>query len=117
MKAYSQDLRERVLRAVDQGRPRSEIISLLGVSRATIKRYLKQRRELGMLTPKPIPGRPSRKEAALQAGLSPQLRAHPDATLAEHCQMWEAAHGMRVSSATMSRAMAQLGWTQKKRSE
>ncbi len=114
MKAYSQDLRERVLRAVDQGRPRSEIISLFGVSRATIKRYLKQRRELGTLSPKPIPGRPSRKGAALQAGLSSQLHTHSDATLEEHCQVWEAAHGMRVSTATMSRAMARLGWTRKK---
>ena len=72
------------------------------------------RRELGTLSPKPIPGRPSRKEAALPAGLSPQLHAHSDATLAEHCQLWEAAHGMRVSTATMSRAMARLGWTRKK---
>ena len=46
MKAYSLDVRDKVLRAVDQGYPREEIIKLLGVSRATIKRYLKQRREL-----------------------------------------------------------------------
>lgn len=45
MKAYSIDLREKVLRAVDQGYPRTEIVKLLGVSRATIKRYLKQRRD------------------------------------------------------------------------
>jgi transposase len=44
MKAYSQDLRERVLRAADLGRPRAEIVQLFGVSLATIKRYLKQRR-------------------------------------------------------------------------
>src|SRR5438034_11191743 len=44
MKAYSQDLRERVLRAVDQGQPRSEIVNFFGVSQVTIKRYLKQRR-------------------------------------------------------------------------
>ena len=61
MKAYSVDLREKVLRAVDQGYPRSEIIQLLGVSRATIKRYLKQRRETGKITVRPIPGRPSKK--------------------------------------------------------
>ena len=41
MKAYSQDLRAKVLRAVDQGYPREEIVKLLGVSRATIKRYLR----------------------------------------------------------------------------
>ena len=44
MKAYSQDVRERVLRAADLGRPRAEIVQLFGVSLATIKRYLKQRR-------------------------------------------------------------------------
>ncbi|WP_220197031.1 helix-turn-helix domain-containing protein [Ktedonospora formicarum] len=47
MRAYSQDLRERVARAVDQGYKRTDIIKLFGVSRATIKRYLKQRRENG----------------------------------------------------------------------
>jgi len=36
MKAYSQDLRERVLRAVDLGRPMAEIVQLFGVSRASI---------------------------------------------------------------------------------
>src|SRR5258706_16438196 len=40
MKAYSLDLRAKVLRAVDQGSPRTEIVKLLGVSLATIKRYL-----------------------------------------------------------------------------
>ena len=54
MKAYSVDLREKVLRAVDQGYSREEIVKLLGVSRATIKRYLKQRRETGTIAPKPF---------------------------------------------------------------
>jgi transposase len=80
MKAYSQDLRERVLRAVDQGYPRAAIIKLFGVSRATIKRYLKQRRETGEVRVKPIPGRPPKKLAPLHAGLKAQLEAHADAT-------------------------------------
>lgn len=42
MKASSQDLRERFLRAVDQGYKCSEIIKLFGMSGATIKRYIKQ---------------------------------------------------------------------------
>jgi transposase len=66
MKAYSVDLREKVLRAVDQGSAREEIIRLLGVSPATIKRYLKQRRETGSVAPKPIPGRP-RKQVGTSA--------------------------------------------------
>jgi transposase len=114
MKPYSQDLRERVLRAVDTGMPRSQIVTTFAVSEATIKRYLKQRRETGHVQPKAIPGRPARKGAALQAGLLPQLQAHEDARLEDHCQQWQAEHGVPVSTATMSRAIRRLGWTRKK---
>ncbi len=114
MKAYSLDLRERVLRAVDDGKPRSEIVTMLGVSLATIKRYLKQRRESGHVRPKAIPGRPARKGAALHAALVAQLQAHPDVSLETHCQLWESEHGMPVSTSTMSRLIQQVGWTRKK---
>jgi transposase len=115
MKAYSQDVRERVLRAVDQGYQRVDIIKLFGVSRATIKRYLKHRRETGAVNVKPIPGRPPKKFAPLQAHLVAQLEAHPDAKLEAHCQMWEEQQGVAVSTSTMSRAIRRVGWTRKKR--
>ena len=111
MRAYSYDLRQRILRAVDQGKPRAEIIKTFAVSRSTIKRYLKLRRETGDVKPKAIPGRPSKKGTALHAGLLSQLEAHPDAILTEHCQMWKATHDTEVSSATMSHAITRLGWT------
>jgi transposase len=85
MKAYSQDLRQRLLRAVDQGHTQAEIAKTFAISVATIKRYLKQRRETGHVEPKAIPGRPATKGAALQVGLSAQLEAHPDARLEDHC--------------------------------
>jgi transposase len=115
MKAYSLDLRAKVLRAVDQGYPRAEIVKLLGVSMATIKRYLKQRRETGDVAPKPIPGRPPKKLAPLQAGLVGQLEAHDDVRLEDHCRLWEQTHGVQVSTATMSRAIKRIGWTRKKK--
>ena len=114
MKAYSKDLREHILKAVDQGHPRAEIVRMFGVSLATIKRYLKQRRETGDLSPKAIPGRPSKKYAALEAGLVAQLEANPDLTLEAHCQRWESTHGMWVDHTTMSRAIRRVGWTRKK---
>jgi transposase len=114
MKPYSQDLRERVLRALDTGMARADIVKTFAVSLATIKRYLKQRREIGHVKPKAIPGRPSRKGAALEAGLRAQLEAHDDARLEDHCQQWEAEHGVQVSTATMSRAIRRIGWTRKK---
>jgi transposase len=115
MKPYSQDLRERVVKAVDEGLSRREIVHLFGVSEATIKRYLKLRREIGNLAPKPIPGYPPKKIGALQKGLGPQLEAHPDATLEEHCRLWEAQTGVKVSISTMSNAIRRLKWTWKKK--
>jgi transposase len=115
MKAYSQDLRERVLRAVDQGIARSEIVRVLGVSLATIGRYLKQRREMGHVRPKVIPGRPAKKIKPWQASFQAQLEAFPDATLAQHCQYWQQTQGIQVSRWSMSRAIKGLDWTRKKR--
>jgi transposase len=114
MRAHSQDLRQRVLCAVDEGTSRTEIIERFQVSRATIKRYVKQRRETGNVQPRPIPGRPNVKGRALQGELGRQLEAHPGATLADHCRIWETEHSMRVSSATMSRAIHAVGWRRNK---
>jgi transposase len=69
-------------RAVDEGMPRDEIVERFLVSRATIKRYLKRRRETGDVLQRPIPGRPKVKGMALQAQLAHQLTANPGATLA-----------------------------------
>jgi transposase len=115
MKAYSIDVREKVLRAVDQGYPREQIVKLLSVSRATIKRYLKQRRDTGSIGPKTIPGRTPKKLGLLQADLAAQLQAHDDLRLEDQCRLWEQTHGMHVSTSTMSEAIKRLGWTRKKR--
>lgn len=115
MRAYSQDLRQRILHAVDSGKPRADIIEAFEVSRSTIKRYLKLRCETGDVRPKNVPGRPAKKGASLQVGRLSQLETHPDATLAEHCQIWEMTQGVQVSSATMSRAIQLLNSTRKKK--
>jgi transposase len=115
MKAYSVDLRTKVLRAVDQGYARKEIVQLLGVSPATIKRSLKQRRETGNVAPKPRPGRLPKKLGPLQAELVAQLQTHDDVGLEGQCRLWEQSHGVRVSTATMSRAIKRVGWTRKTR--
>jgi len=114
MKAYSQDLRERVLRAVDEGKPRTQIIELLHVSRATIKRYLKLRRETGQVQPHVIPGRTPKKGGALREKVEELLHERTDARLEDYCQMWERRSGVKVSPSTMSRAIRQADYTRKK---
>jgi transposase len=115
MKAYAEDLRLRIVAAVDGGLPRSDAARIFGVGRATVKRYLALRRETGGLGPRPRRGPPPLKTAALRAALPARLAEHPDATLAEHCAWWDQATGVRFSTGTMSRVIAQLGWTRKKR--
>ena len=65
---------------MELGRPRAEIVRFFEVSSATIKRYLKQRREEGHVRPRAIPGRPPKKRAQVEVGVLPQLQAHDDAT-------------------------------------
>ena len=78
MKPYSKDLRLRVLAAVDRGMPRADVARLFGVSAPTTRRYLRLRRQTGDVEPKPMPGPPVRKGAALEAALPAQARANPD---------------------------------------
>src|SRR4051812_42530543 len=82
MKAYSMDLRLKVLEAVDRGVPRKEVARVFGISVPSIKRWLKRRRESGDVEPSPIPGPPARKGALLEGSLCrarARGRARPDA--------------------------------------
>jgi transposase len=115
MKAYSRDLRARILAAVDASEPHSRIATRFQVSRATVTRLVRLRRATGDFAPRPRPGRPARLGTALDAGLLAQLPAQPDATIAEHGATWQQATGQAVSSATMVRAIGRQNWTRKKR--
>lgn len=115
MQAYSQDLRHRVLHAIDAGQSQAVVAKTFSVSVSTIKRSLKQRREMGHVLPKAIPGRPAVKGAVLQAHLQAQLEAHCDVTREEHCHLFHEAHSIQVSPASISRTRMALGWTRKKR--
>ncbi len=114
MKPYSEDLRLKVLAAVDHGMPRGEAAEVFGVSLPSIKRWLKLRRETGGVAPKSVPGPQARKGEALEAVLPGQVCADPDLTLEEHRELFEEAQGMRVSTASVSRALKRLGLPLKK---
>ncbi len=120
MRAYSKDLRLKVLDAVDRGMPRKEVARIFGISLPSIKRWLRRRRETGDVEPSPMPGPPARKGALLAQWLPSRLENDPDLTLAEHCEAFEEARGVKVSTATMSRSISRLpggGWPLKKSPE
>ena len=115
MRAYSPDLRERIVRAVERGMSRAETARRFSVSERTVRRYLTRQATTGSLAPTayrrgPAPAIPAEQEPALLA----QLRAHPDATLEAHCAMWAREQGRAVSTSTMCRAQQRVGWTVKK---
>jgi transposase len=114
MRAYSPDLRARIVAAVDAGTPQPEVAHRFEVSLPTVKRYMVLRRTRPSLAPLPVPGRPTTIRPDQEADLWTQLVEHPTAILAEHCALWEASHGIRPSLSTMSRAIRKLGWTRKK---
>ena len=56
MRAYSKDLRLKVLDAVDSGMPPKEVARIFGISLPSIKRWLRRRRETGdVASPLPYP--------------------------------------------------------------
>ena len=85
MRAYSEDLRQRVVEACDEGvLTRQEIAEHFAVSSAWIRRLLQRRRESGSFSARPG-GRglkPKLTEMQLER-LAKQVAEHPDATLAE----------------------------------
>jgi transposase len=89
---------------------------VFGISRATLTRYLRLRRQTGAVSPRPRRGPPPIKTAALAAALPARLAAQPDATLEEVRAWYAETAGVRVSIATISRVITKrLGWTRKKR--
>jgi len=115
MRAYSTDLKERLVRAVADGQPMREAARRFEVAVNTVKRAVVQERETGSLARQPIPGRPRAITGEREALLRARLEAAPDATLEEHCAWWAEHQGQELSVATMWRALHRLGWTHKKR--
>lgn len=114
MRAYSSDLRQRIVAAVQAGEPKAAVARRFCVERSTVRRYLRQWEQTGSLVPKPIPGASPAIVPEQYPALLAQLHAMPDATLAQHCDRWEQERGVRVSLSTMSRAQRRAGWTRKK---
>ncbi|MEO7003473.1 MAG: helix-turn-helix domain-containing protein [Ktedonobacterales bacterium] len=103
MRAYSTDLKERVVRAVADGQPMREAARRFGVAVTTVKRAVVQLRETGSLERRPIPGRPRAIRGEQDALLRARLEAAPEATVLEHCAWWAEQSGQELSETTMRR--------------
>src|SRR4051795_4732014 len=80
MRAYSMDLRERIVAAVDAGASQSQAAGRFGVSLRTVERYLARRRVTGSLAAtEQRHGPEPRQRRQLQAWLPSRLDAAADA--------------------------------------
>jgi transposase len=112
MKAYSTDLRERVVAACDAGdATREQIAARFSVSVPWIRKLLRQRRLTGSIAPRPHGGGRSPAFDAEAAGrLREAVREDDDATLAELARIV----GVACCASAVHRALARLGMTRKK---
>ncbi len=113
-RAYSQDLRERVMAAVESGTGAYAAASVFQVSVSYIYKALGRRRTTGETSARPWAGGPKPKLAAHDEGLRARVMSKPDATLAE-LQAWLIKeHGMKVSVGCLWKRLRRLGLTLKK---
>ena len=116
MKAYSLDLRQRVVAAVERGEGTlAEVAELFGVGTTFIKKMLRLHRAGADLAPKPHGGghTPRLNEKQL-AKLKAHVKAHNDLTLNQLREHLAAADQISVSRATVGRAIRRIDMPRKK---
>jgi transposase len=117
MKAYSVDLREKVVLAIEQGHGTQEkVAELFNVSVSFVESLLRSQRNRGTLEPKPLVG--GRRRLVDPQGeqlLSSYVAEHPDATVQELVDWIKQTAQIEVSRPTMTRILQRLGLTRKKK--
>ena len=113
MRAYSIDVRQRIVAAVEAGEHTlGALAELFSVHLSTIVRLLQRFRTTGSVQPKPHAGGPRPKlDAPATARLLESVRQEPDATLAELRDQL----GVDCSSVTIFRTLKRNGITRKKK--
>lgn len=117
MPAYSLDLRTRVVAAYRQpGARQTQVAARFEVSVSFLKKLLRHERETGSLAPKPASGGRARYlDAAAQAWLVAYVGQHPDATLAELNQAWQAQGGRSVGQTCLWQVLDEHDLRRKKK--
>jgi transposase len=111
---YSQDLRDRVLAAMDEDGEAYELAPLFRVSVSYIYKVLGRRRATGETTARRSGGGPKPKLLDHDEALRERIAAVPDSTLVE-LQAWLLAErGVKVSIGCLSNRLSRLGLSRKK---
>ncbi|MGH8859331.1 MAG: IS630 transposase-related protein [Polaromonas sp.] len=109
MRAYSTDLRERVVSSVESGECTiPEAARRYQVSEPSVERWLARKRATGSCAPRPHAGGVPRKLAAAAAVIRAAVKAQPDATWQELCERVEQASKLQSDPSLMCRELVRL---------
>src|SRR5215218_3864292 len=115
MDAYSEDLRRKIVQALQQRRmTKSEAARVFGVSRSFVKRYAKAAREGRSLSPGKAPGKKPLLDEKARRLLEADLKERPFAKLSDRQEYLKKVAGVSVSESTLSRALRKMGFGRKK---
>jgi transposase len=114
MKAYSEDLRRKIVDALKRGMTKSEAAGLFGVSLSSVKRFARIDRQGGSLAPRKPPGRPPKSDDTIGRLLEADLADRPAATAAQRRRYLEHMTGKSMSDSTVRRLVRRLGHSRKK---
>jgi transposase len=114
MKAYSLDLREKIVAAVGRGMSKAQAARTFGVGATSVKRYVKLAEEGRSLRPGKAPGKKGKLDGSGVKLLLEDLRARPAVAQEKRADLLYELLGVRVSKATICRTIKRLGYTRKK---
>ena len=114
MRAYSEDLRKKIVTALEQrGMSKAEAARTFDVSLSSVKRYARSVRQGGSLAPKKSPGRPRIVDEKAQVLLEEDVKERPVATISQRRRFLEHITATDMSDSTVRRLMKRLGFSQK----
>jgi transposase len=114
MKAYSLDLRERILAACDEGATEIQAAERFGVSQDTVQRYKRRRRETGSVAPTPRRGRAPKIKPEQHEEFKQLVASKTNWTLAAMADAWHEKTGVRLSVGALCQTCRRLRITFKK---
>ncbi len=115
MKAYSEDLRKKVVEAVEQrGTSKSEAARLFGISLSSLKRYTRLAFRGEPLTPRKGGRRPPKADGLTRKLLEEDIRPRPTATVEDRRHFLQTIAGKSLSEPTLRRLLKRMGFSRKK---
>jgi transposase len=114
MKPYSEDLRRRIVRAVQEGgMSKSGAARLFEVSLSSVKRYARLADQGASLEPRKGGGRPPKVDQTTEKLLEGDVEQRPTATISERRRFLERLTGKTLGDSTIRRVLKRLGFSQK----